>query len=276
MMHSIILGLLAGLLLLQSIGCSPEQSAYYQGYAEGEFVYMASPLAGRLEQLEVRRRNLVEEGAPLFVLESDTEAAAVREAEQDLAQRQRHLEDLRKGLRPSELAALEAQLARARAAQELAAGEWQRRRTLFDQGFISREERDLAHSVLAREQATVAQLRAELDTARLGAREDLIAAAAAELEAARARLASAQWALAQKRQKAPTAALVLDTYFEEGEFVPGAPGASAGRPLTRRHPHPSALQPRGHHALQHRARAHGGGADHDPGGHHLLGGDPRT
>ena len=63
-------------------GCSKQASTSYQGYIEGEFVYVASPVAGRLDRLTVRRGETVAAKAPLFALEAVDEAAAQRQAQQ--------------------------------------------------------------------------------------------------------------------------------------------------------------------------------------------------
>lgn len=47
-----------------------------QGYIEGEFVYVASPLPGQLQKLFVQRGDRVKEGDPLFELEDTSERAA--------------------------------------------------------------------------------------------------------------------------------------------------------------------------------------------------------
>jgi multidrug efflux pump subunit AcrA (membrane-fusion protein) len=54
----------------------------FQGYAEGEFVRVAAPFAGSLQNLQVKRGTLVKAGDPLFTLEQVNEAAARREAEE--------------------------------------------------------------------------------------------------------------------------------------------------------------------------------------------------
>jgi multidrug resistance efflux pump len=51
--------------------CSNDSPSSYQGYVEGEFVHVAAPLAGRLEQLLVQRGQSVEERTLLFTLEAD-------------------------------------------------------------------------------------------------------------------------------------------------------------------------------------------------------------
>ena len=56
--------------------CSRPADPRLQGYVEGEFVYVASPLGGALESLFVKRGAQVKPGDPLFVLDSTAERAA--------------------------------------------------------------------------------------------------------------------------------------------------------------------------------------------------------
>src|SRR6266481_2932336 len=67
-------GALILLLLLDS--CSDPPKNRFQGYVEGEFVYVASPLAGTLQSLQVRRGDQVNAGDPLFALDETPEKAA--------------------------------------------------------------------------------------------------------------------------------------------------------------------------------------------------------
>ena len=64
----------AMLLLLAACGDRPQDR--FQGYVEGEFVYVASPLAGQLESLFVQRGQEVTVGQPLFALDETAEKAA--------------------------------------------------------------------------------------------------------------------------------------------------------------------------------------------------------
>ena len=63
-----------------SLGCHRPASNLFQGYVEGEFVYVASPLAGQLESLPVRRGDQVKTGDPLFALDETAEKAALDQA----------------------------------------------------------------------------------------------------------------------------------------------------------------------------------------------------
>jgi HlyD family secretion protein len=73
---------------------------------------------------------------------------------------------------------------------------------------------------VAADQARVNELAAQLRVANLGARAPEIAAAAQEVKAAQAQLEQAEWRVAQKTQRVPTAADVVDVLYREGEYVP--------------------------------------------------------
>jgi HlyD family secretion protein len=81
--------ILAGALALSSLtipGCSPGSANVFQGYIEGEYVYVAAPRGGALTNLAVARGDEVKAGQLLFELERDSEAAAVQQAEKSLDQ----------------------------------------------------------------------------------------------------------------------------------------------------------------------------------------------
>src|ERR1700730_3443675 len=62
-------------------GCRDRPNDRFQGYVEGEFVYVASPLAGQLETLSVQRGQQVTAGQPLFALDETAEKAAREQAQ---------------------------------------------------------------------------------------------------------------------------------------------------------------------------------------------------
>src|SRR5437870_6873472 len=68
------------MLLLFLNGCSDPSQDRFQGYVEGEFVYVASPLAGQLETLSVQRGQQVTAGQPLFALDETAERAGLDQA----------------------------------------------------------------------------------------------------------------------------------------------------------------------------------------------------
>ncbi len=206
-------------------GCLGDADQEFQGYIEGDFIYISSPLGGTLERLHVGKGESVKAGQPLFELENGLEAATVKEAEELLRQAENRLADLGKGRRPSEVAAIRARLRQTEAAYSLARDEYQRRDKLFSENTISEEERDQSKSQYTQTGQKVREITAELETALLGGRTDEIGAAEAAMEASRAKLEQAQWNLDQKKRTTPQDALVHDTIFDQGEWVP------AGRPV---------------------------------------------
>lgn len=207
------------------VGCSRQPAGIFQGYIEGEYVYAAAPVAGTLQELGVTRGDLVQTGQLLFRLDPEPEQSALAEADQRVVQAEARLADLTKGQRPSEIAALEARLARARADAEFARSELDRFTQLRDDRVISPDEMDRARARQDAAVATVASLEADLETARLGARADEVDAARSEVDAQRAARSKAQWAFDQKEQFAPTNSAVDDTLYRVGEWV------AAGRPV---------------------------------------------
>jgi HlyD family secretion protein len=197
----------------------------FQGYVEAEYVHVASPVSGALAELRVHRGQEVKAGAPLFMLEQDYERAALAVATHSLKQAADKLANAMKGQRPTELASISARLGQAGTAMRLAETEFKRRQTLFAERTISAEEMDKARADYDLKVQQVREMSANLSTARLGARTDEVSAAQAEVEAAKARVEQAAWTLAQKSQAAPAPALVFDTLFSQGEWVP------AGRPV---------------------------------------------
>jgi HlyD family secretion protein len=211
--------------LAVAAGCGGKQDAPWSGYAEADYVYVASPLAGTLSVLHVQAGQRVSRGKPLFALESEAEKAARSEADARLEAARYQAENTDKGKREPEVAVNQAQLSQARAQAELAQHDLTRKRELVAKGFISRAQLDEAQATLAQAQARVRELTSMVEVARLPARADERAAADAQVEAARQALRQSVWREQQKEQAAPADAQVADTFFRPGEFV------AAGQPV---------------------------------------------
>ncbi|MCC6197565.1 MAG: HlyD family efflux transporter periplasmic adaptor subunit [Burkholderiales bacterium] len=207
--------------------CSTPPPSGYQGYVEGEFVNVAAPIAGRLDRLAVARGDAIAGGAPLYALEAASEAAAVRQASEEVNAAQAKLADLKQGRRLPEQDVTRAQLAQAQVDEQRTATQQKRDEAQFAIGGIARAQLDDSRAAHAAAQARVAQLASELAVARLPGRNEQIKAQAAQVEAARAALAQAAWRLDQKSVRATQAGLVYDTLYREGEWV------AAGGPVVR-------------------------------------------
>jgi len=125
-----------------SCGCSQKSPNTFQGYIEGEYVYIASPLAGTLTNLPVARGNSVTNGQLLFELERGSETTALDAAKKNLEQ--------------------------AKASLTLSESTYARRKELRDGNgeVISAEELDQAKSKRDADAAQVQSLQAALDKAK--------------------------------------------------------------------------------------------------------------
>ena len=209
---------LTAALLLAACGDKPP--APLPGYAEADYVRLASPIAGTLTRLHLNRGDKAPAQAPAFVLEQESERAARQEAAFRVARAEDQLANLRQGKRPDELAAIQAQLAQAQAALALSSAELARSRRLVAQQFLSPASLDQARAAVTRDQGRADEFNAQLRQARLGARNAEIDAAGQEVKAAQAQLEQASWRVEQKTQRIPVASDVVDVLYREGEWVP--------------------------------------------------------
>ena len=208
-------------------GCSGKPSPGYQGYADGEFVHVSSSEAGRLVRLSVTRGQRVQADTPLFALESINEAAAQRQARQQLSAAEAQLKDLRTGKRPQELEVIRAQLAQAIAEEKKSAADLARDEAQYKAGGISNARLDETRARAESNAARTRELSSQLDVAGLSARDELVKAQTANAAAARAALEQAEWKLKQKAVHASGAGVVFDIMYREGEWV------QAGSPVVR-------------------------------------------
>src|SRR5262245_57818793 len=184
------------MLLAVALAACDTPDGRLQGYVEGEYVRVAAPVAGQLQQLAVARGAEVQTGAPLFVLEQGREAAGVAEAGESID-------------------AIRAQAEQADAAFALAEANFKRLTELRAKGLASQEQLDAARTEQRQSDARRREMAA---TRRTG----------------EAKLDQAQWQLTHKSVIAPAAGLVDDTYYRIGEWVPaGAPVVSILPPENR-------------------------------------------
>jgi HlyD family secretion protein len=208
-------------------GCNGTPPAGYQGYVEGEFVNVASPIAGRLDRLSVRRGDTIAAGVPLFALEAQNEAAAQRQAAEQLRAAEAQLADINVGKRPQELDVTRAQLAQARADEQKSSTRLARDEAQFAIGGIPKQQLDDSRAAHDANLARVKQLESEVAVGELPGRTAQVRAQAAQVAAARAALDQAQWRLDQKSIASTLGGSIHDTLFREGEWV------AAGNPIVR-------------------------------------------
>jgi HlyD family secretion protein len=211
-------------IVIPGFGAAPDQG--WNGYVEADYVMVTSSIGGTLMKIEVARGDQVVAGAPLFALDDTAERAARDEAAAKLAQAESQLANLRLGRRQPEIDAIAAQRAQAEAALRQSEADFERQLQLRRTRVSSQKQLDDARSQRDRDQ-NPAEIDAQLEVARMPAREDEIRAAEAAVTAAQAALAQAEWRLGQKAGAAPQAGLVVDTLYRPGEMV------AAGQPVVQ-------------------------------------------
>lgn len=218
---AIALGFLAWRLLAPQFRPTPMLS----GYIEGETLYLASPVAGTVAQLGVRRGDRIAAGAPLFVVEPAQRAAQGAQASAELAAAQAQAEDARKGQRPVEIAILEADRDSAAAAAREARIQLDRAQALVQRGIYARVRLDEARAASQSATARLAAANRRIEAATLGQREDQLRAAEARVSQARARAAETGARIDDMAPNAPAAARVEEVFYQRGEW------AAANQPI---------------------------------------------
>lgn len=212
--------------LLASLFSCATQSVVV-GYVEGDYALLAPIEVAQVEEVAVRRGDLVVAGQVLARLEKGDAEIAVAQAEAALAQATAQLADLRQGKRPEEIAALEAMVRSARAEAQEAERVLARVQDLYAKGIATRAQLDEATTQVEVAQARIGQAEANLSVGRLPARDETIKAAEGQVSQARAALDQAAWRLSKRQLLAPSAGRVADVIRDAGDVAgPAAPVVS--------------------------------------------------
>jgi HlyD family secretion protein len=199
----------------------------YLGYIEGETSLIAPPVAGRLVERPVERGQRVKKGDRLFIIDPTVARAEVARAEAMLAESRSRYENLLTGKRQEEQEVVRAQRRENEAALAMAETEYKRQSELLARGVGTRKDYEQAESQLRQLRSRGASLAAQERVGELAARPDEIQAAKALVEQNEAKLAQARQQLADQMPIAPEDALVENTFFNVGEWVPaGTPVVS--------------------------------------------------
>lgn len=163
-------------------GCGETSDTGWTGYVEGEDAFIAAPQAGWVEQLSVKRGDIVKRGEILFRLDNTRQVAARAQTLANLAE-------------------AEAQIRQAEADLTLAKKELTRQGGLLRAHAGTQQNYDLAQSNAKQAAARLAQ-------------------ATALHQQYNAALADADYQLSQREVRAQTAGRVEDIYFRTGEYAP--------------------------------------------------------
>jgi len=210
---------------VQRAAVAPAAAAYAgPGTVESARTFrLAFEIPGRVVSVAADVGDRVGAGEVLASLDSAQYAesydAARAQAAAALAQAHRALA----GSRPQDIAQAQAQVARARAADDLAVADAHRARTLFTEGAIAAQDYDTAVQAERDTAGALAAARAQASLAREGPRVEDRTAAVASSSAAQAQAALAATTLAKTSLVAPADAFVQERSIEVGDTAePGA------------------------------------------------------
>ena len=198
----------------------------FHGWVEADLLFIGADEPGRLTTLAVREGEAVKAGAFLFQLQRDIQDADWHQARAALEEaKARLLKAESAQQRPEEIAVLQAQEARAKAALEQSEPELERTRKLVERNIAAQARLDQAKAAFERDQAQLMEVRRQIEVARMNARTEDIEAARGVMRQAEAKVASTGTRRAQRSVLAPADGAIQEIYFRMGEIVP------TGRPV---------------------------------------------
>ncbi|MFM5145270.1 secretion protein HlyD [Aeromonas rivipollensis] len=219
---ALLLALIGGYLWWQG---RPADGSILYGNVDIRDVNLAFRVGGRVSEVLVDEGDIIKAGQPLAHLDPAPLAHQRDSARANLAVIEAANALVHKGYRSEERDRARAELAAAEAAALEAEQQWRRQSALAATGAISRGQLDSARSQRDQTQAQVRSAREQLSQLETGYRPEEIAQSDAQLEGAKAALASAELALADAVLTAPSDGILLTRAIETGSMV--QPGATA-------------------------------------------------
>ncbi|MEZ5934896.1 MAG: secretion protein HlyD [Alphaproteobacteria bacterium] len=206
------------------LGLVAEEKAGLELYGNVDIrqVELGFRVGGRIAAMRFEEGDAVAAGDQLATLDQRPYRDERRLAEADVALAEANLAKLEAGNRPEEIAQAEAAVAERDAALTNATRQFERQERLVRNDIASRQAFDDAKALVDEAEARLTSARKALDLAKEGFRSEDKAAARASLEAAGARLATAETGLADTALQAPADGIMLSRVREPGAIV--APG----------------------------------------------------
>ena len=205
------------------LGNEDDGSLTLYGNVDIREVDMGFRVGGRIKSIAVEEGEKVSVGDLLATLDSASLESRTSQADAEIAAARANLTRLRNGNRVQDITQARARLAAAQISVSEAEKDYRRRAPLVEPGAISRDIWDQTVAARDRARAQAAEARAALSLLQAGARREDIAAAAAQLDAAKAVRQGANVDLADTRLYAETSGIVVTRAQEPGAIVqPGA------------------------------------------------------
>jgi len=190
-------------------------------------VNLSPKTAGRLEALYTEQGEQVQAGQVLARMEVGTLAAELEQSQAQVAQAEADYARVLTGNRAEDIQQVEAEVAAAESQVVLTTAQLERYRALANRGAISQSELEQYLNQANSANASLTQAQARLDAANSGSRPEEIAAAAAAVTEARARVNAIQTQIEDATIRAPFAGVITQTYATVGAIVTPTTTASA-------------------------------------------------
>lgn len=215
------------LLSLGVIGIGVYNSLYgqqdmVQGMADADTLKVSAKISARVAELYVYEGDVVQAGQPLFRLDSPEVEAKYQQALAAVNAAKAMVEKVEDGARVEQIQAAEANWQRAQAAANLSQKTAARLDRLYQEGVVSRQQRDEAWAQSTANAAMSKAAKAQYDEAITGARVQDKKAAYAQLQQALAALSEVEAARKEVLGLAPADGEVSKRLADIGELVPAA------------------------------------------------------
>lgn len=214
-----LIALIAALAYGLVLAYTPKPSVL-QGQIEAREYNISSKVAGRVDQVLVRRGDLVNPGDLLYAIDSPELQAKLMQAEggRDAAQAMQQEAD--NGARKQQVMAAKEQWSKAQAAATLAKTTFNRIEVLFNEGVLARQKRDEAFTQWQAAKYTEQAAYAMYQMADEGARVETKAAAAGNARMAEGAVNEVNAVLADSQMRSPKIAQVSEVLLQSGELAP--------------------------------------------------------
>lgn len=209
----IVVGVAGALALLK-----PEVNLI-QGQVDATAIKVSSKLAGRIENLYVKKGESVTAGQPLFVLSTPEVSAKYRQAVAAKAGAVAQYDKAEAGARRQTIESAHSLWQKAEAGLELAQKSYVRVKNLYESGVVPEQKMDEAAANLKSMQNTVKAAKLQYDLAREGAQKEDKAAAKSVVERAEGAIDEVQSYLSDSEQFSPIDGEVSSVIAEQGELV---------------------------------------------------------
>ncbi len=202
-------------------GCTVEHTHVDgNGTIEAQEVNVAALQTGTLMRLAVEEGDAVQPDQLIAQIDDEIQQRQLRQAEAQRVQAAAQLELLYAGPHPKDIESAEAQVAQAKEQLELARKEWERIKTLYEEGSVTKKQYDAGLATYRTRQAQSAAAQAGLDKLKNLARPQELSSAEAAVEQAEQQVAIAERQLRDCTIKAPIKGMLSELYYEVGELVP--------------------------------------------------------